>query len=45
MARALVLENEKPSKFRYSPSAPTLEAMTFVDGIQVWRNPRLDLDV
>jgi FkbM family methyltransferase len=38
------LENEKPSKFRYSSSVPTLEAMTFVDGIQVWRNPRLDLD-
>jgi len=37
-----ILENEKPSKFRYCSSAPTLEAMTVVDGIQVWRNPTLD---
>jgi FkbM family methyltransferase len=37
-----MLENEKPAKFRYSQTAPTLEAMTTIDGIQVWRNPALD---
>ena len=36
-----ILENEKPSKFHFLPEAPTLEAMTHVDGIQVWRNPRM----
>ncbi len=36
------LENEKPARFRYQRAAATLEAMTFVDGAQVWRNPRLD---
>ena len=36
-----VLENEKPSKFHFLPEAPTLEAMTHVDGVQVWRNPRM----
>jgi FkbM family methyltransferase len=37
-----LLENEKPSKFRFSASAASLEAMTIVDGIQVWKNPRLE---
>ncbi len=37
-----VLENEKPTKFSFSRAAPSLEAMTQVDGIQVWRNPRMD---
>ena len=36
-----LLENEKPSKFHFLPEAPTLEAMTHVDGVQVWRNPRM----
>jgi FkbM family methyltransferase len=40
-----VLENEKPTRFNFSRAAPSLEAMTKVDGIQVWRNPRLDLVV
>jgi FkbM family methyltransferase len=37
-----VLENEKPAKFNFSRAASSLEAMTAYDGIQVWRNPRLD---
>ena len=36
-----LLENEKPSKFHFLAEAPTLEAMTHVDGVQVWRNPRM----
>jgi FkbM family methyltransferase len=36
-----VLENEKPCRFAFSAKAPTLEAMTTLDGTQVWRNPRL----
>lgn len=36
-----VLENEKPSQLKFNPSAPTLEAMHWHDGTQVWRNPRL----
>ncbi len=35
-----ILENEKPTRFRYIPSVASLEAMTYVDGTQVWRNPR-----
>jgi FkbM family methyltransferase len=35
------LEHEKPSRFRFTLGAATLEAMTVVDGTQVWRNPRL----
>jgi len=35
-----VLENEKPVRFTYSASAASLEAMTYKDGTQVWRNPR-----
>lgn len=36
-----VLENEKPTIMVWRQDAPTLEAMARVDGIQVWRNPRL----
>jgi FkbM family methyltransferase len=36
-----LLEHEKPAKFTFMPNATTLEAMTTVDGTQVWRNPRL----
>ena len=34
-----VLENEKPSRFVWDTTLPTLEAMTVIDGTQVWRNP------
>jgi hypothetical protein len=37
-----VLENEKPAIFTFRPGAASLEAMTRIDGTQVWRNPRLD---
>ena len=40
--RCWVLENEKPTRFRYDAAAPTLESMAEMDGTQVWRNPRLD---
>ena len=36
-----ILENEKPTRSNYNPSAPSLEAMIILDGTQVWRNPRL----
>ena len=39
--RGWVLENEKPARFTFDPALPTLEAMTYRDGTQVWRNPRL----
>jgi FkbM family methyltransferase len=35
-----ILENEKPARFEFRVEAPSLEAMTVVDGTQVWRNPR-----
>jgi FkbM family methyltransferase len=35
-----LLEHEKPAKFVFQPEAATLEAMTILDGTQVWRNPR-----
>lgn len=35
------LENEKPTIFQWREGAETLESLTRVDGIQVWRNPRL----
>jgi len=38
-----VLENEKPCKFKFDRQRETLAAMTYIDGVQVWRNPRLDL--
>ena len=37
-----VLENEKPVIFEVQRSAPSAEALTRVDGTQIWRNPRLD---
>ena len=40
-SRGWMLENEKPTRFVYEPAAPTIENMTVLDGIQVWRNPRL----
>lgn len=35
------LENEKPTVSFWQDGAPTLEMLARVDGIQVWRNPRL----
>jgi FkbM family methyltransferase len=35
------LEHEKPAKFTFLPYPSTLEAMTTLDGTQVWRNPAL----
>ena len=35
------LENEKPTIFQWTENAATLEHLTVVDGVQVWRNPRL----
>jgi FkbM family methyltransferase len=35
------LEREEPCAFRYDRTLPTLQAMTFRDGGQVWRNPML----
>ena len=35
------LEHEKPAKFSFLANPTTLEAMTTVDGTQVWRNLRL----
>jgi len=37
-----VLENEKPVIFDFQVSAPNAEALTRIDGTQVWRNPWLD---
>jgi FkbM family methyltransferase len=36
-----VLENEKPTRFVFDAAQSSLELMTDVDGVQVWRNPRL----
>lgn len=36
-----VLENEKPCRFTFSPTALDLVAMTTLDGTQVWRNPEM----
>lgn len=36
------LEHEKPAKFVPQPKPPSLEAMTTLDGTQVWRNPAHD---
>ena len=36
-----VLENEKPTRFQFDAAKSSLELMTEVDGVQVWRNPRL----
>lgn len=35
-----VLENEKTALVNFDPQAQTLEAMTYCDGTQVWKNPR-----
>ncbi|MGA8599126.1 MAG: FkbM family methyltransferase [Bryobacteraceae bacterium] len=35
------LEHEKPARFLFAGNRATLEAMTTIDGTQVWRNPRL----
>jgi FkbM family methyltransferase len=35
-----LLEHEKPAKFTFFSNPATLEAMTTLDGTQVWRNPR-----
>lgn len=35
-----VLEHEKPAKFTFRTGIRALEALTTVDGTQVWRNPR-----
>lgn len=42
MGAGWILENEKPAIFEFQRNAPTPEALTRVDGTQVWRNPRLD---
>ncbi len=34
------LENEKPTQFTYRQGVEPLESMTWVDGTQVWRNPK-----
>jgi FkbM family methyltransferase len=34
-----VMENEKPTRFRFDPAQPSLDQMTEIDGVQVWRNP------
>jgi FkbM family methyltransferase len=36
-----VLENEKPTRFNFDVDQSSVESMTDVDGVQVWRNPRL----
>jgi FkbM family methyltransferase len=38
-AAGWILEHEKPAKFDYIAGHESLEAMTTVDGAQVWRNP------
>ncbi len=40
-AAGWVLENEKPTRFHFDPAKASLELMTEVDGVQVWRNSRL----
>jgi FkbM family methyltransferase len=40
LASGWALENEKPARMQYRAGAPTPEAMTVADGVQVWRNPR-----
>lgn len=35
------LENEKPTISQWNELAPTVEGMAVVDGVQVWRNPKL----
>jgi hypothetical protein len=40
-AAGWVLENEKPTRFQFDSRKPSVEQMTVVDGVQVWRNARL----
>jgi hypothetical protein len=35
------LEHEKPTRFNFDSQSSSLERMTAVDGVQVWRNPNL----
>jgi FkbM family methyltransferase len=35
------LEGESPTRFHYRDKARSQESMTYADGTQVWRNPRL----
>jgi FkbM family methyltransferase len=42
-AAGWVLENEKPTRFRYDPTKSSLDSMAEVDGAQIWRNPRLTM--
>jgi len=35
------LENEKPTIAGWNGNIPTIEGMAIVDGVQVWRNPRV----
>lgn len=35
------LENEKPTITIWNEAVPTVEGMALVDGVQVWRNPRV----
>jgi FkbM family methyltransferase len=39
-----ILENEKPAMFKFTPDTASLEKMTFTDGVQGWRNPRIKSD-
>jgi hypothetical protein len=34
------LEHEKPTRFTYIAEHKSFEAMTTIDGTQVWKNPR-----
>ena len=42
-AAGWVLESEKPTIFEWSQNASALEQMAKVDGVQVWRNPHLNV--
>lgn len=37
-----ICENEKPCRFVFNRAQQNLEAMTTIDGTQVWRNPNLE---
>ena len=40
-AQGWELENEKPPRMQWRNGAPSLQAMSTLDGTQVWRNPKL----
>jgi FkbM family methyltransferase len=40
-AAGWALENEKPTRFRFNAEKRSVELMTEVDGVQVWRNANL----